>query len=221
MPVSSFTSVFFAKTFNKLFNPTDMMINVMLNNLLERFSKLSEKLGNKDSNISGTNNKTNVLSGTNNKRKILSDYLSNNNDYKFKNQKIDPKYKNVSEKVKNTVKNVAQAEGLDPNLLMAVIKTESNFNPRAKSSAQCKGLMQLKDSTAAEVAEELGMGQNFDVYDIETNIRLGARYLKKMLKKFNGNVKLALAAYNAGPNAVKKYGGVPPYKETQNYVVGS
>jgi soluble lytic murein transglycosylase-like protein len=105
----------------------------------------------------------------------------------------------------------AQKYGLDPALLRGLIRQESNFDPNAGSPAGAQGLCQLMPGTAA------GLGVT-DIHDPVQNIDAGARYLRQQLDAFGGDVTKALAAYNAGPGAVRRYGGVPPYAETQHYV---
>jgi soluble lytic murein transglycosylase-like protein len=101
---------------------------------------------------------------------------------------------------------------LNPDFVRAVIQAESAFNPQARSIKGAMGLMQLMPATAAEYRVT-------NAYDPVQNIRAGVAYLKSLMTRFNDDVSLALAAYNAGPNAVEKYGRtVPPYKETRNYV---
>ncbi|HRV90547.1 MAG TPA: lytic transglycosylase domain-containing protein [Anaerolineae bacterium] len=111
----------------------------------------------------------------------------------------------------NLITAAAQRYNLDLSLLKAVVQAESNFSATAVSKAGAKGLMQLMDGTA----RELGV---VDSFDPAQNIDGGARYLRNMLDRYQGNEMLALAAYNAGPGAVDHWQGLPPYSETQVYV---
>ena len=107
---------------------------------------------------------------------------------------------------------------VEENLIYALIKAESNFNPDAVSHQNAKGLMQLMQSTAEDLAKKSKINlNNENILEPEVNIQLGTQYIASLLNKYDC-VEVALAAYNAGPGAVDKYDGVPPYKETQNYV---
>ena len=113
--------------------------------------------------------------------------------------------------IQTAVDQAARKYNLPAALINAIIQAESNFQVRAVSPAGARGLMQLMPSTA----EELGVT---DPFDIDQNIDGGTRYLRQMLSRFDGNLQLALAAYNAGPGAVAKYAGAVPYPETKRYV---
>lgn len=106
----------------------------------------------------------------------------------------------------------ASTYNVDVNLLKAIAKQESNFRTDATSSSGAQGIMQLMPATAQGLGVE-------DAYDPYQNIMGGAKLISKLLKQYNGDVSLALAAYNAGSGNVAKYGGIPPFQETQNYVV--
>jgi len=110
------------------------------------------------------------------------------------------------------IRAAAERYGLDADLIHCVIAMESNFNPKAVSRKNARGLMQLLPQTAAQLGVH-------DIFDPKENVEAGARYLKELLGKYNNNMTLALAAYNAGPERVEQYGRrVPPYPETLLYV---
>jgi len=113
--------------------------------------------------------------------------------------------------VASWVRLLAPEYGLDPNLILAIIQTESNFNPRARSPKNAQGLMQLLPETAARFGVK-------DTTNPMQNLHGGMAYMRWLLSFFQGDLKLSLAAYNAGERAVEKYLGVPPYRETQDYI---
>ena len=115
------------------------------------------------------------------------------------------------QQIASWVRLLAPDYGLDPNLILAIIQTESNFNPRARSPMNAQGLMQLIPATAARFGVR-------DTTNPVQNLHGGMAYMRWLLSFFQGDLQLSLAGYNAGERAVEKYLGVPPYQETQQYI---
>jgi len=132
-------------------------------------------------------------------KKIFADVVSELSIEKLKFQKV--------------IHDAANENNLDPKLVNAVIEQESKFNPNAVSDSGALGLMQLMPGTA----QQLGVKNPLNPIE---NVRAGTKYLSSLLNRYQGNVVLALSAYNAGPGNVDKYKGVPPFEETKNYVRG-
>ena len=144
----------------------------------------------------------------------LKQFFKRQQLHKFdKKKKVLPRStsKNPSYQIIQLINQIATQHDIDPALVNAVARVESNFNPRAVSPKGALGVMQLLPSTAKRFDVH-------DVYDPKQNIEGSVRYLKFLRNMFSGNIPLMLAAYNAGENAVKKYNGIPPYTETQNYI---
>jgi soluble lytic murein transglycosylase-like protein len=127
----------------------------------------------------------------------------------FREVKLD--YKAYFDRYDSIIKDASLKHGVDSSLVKAVIRAESDFDKDAVSKAGAQGLMQLMPETAKKMAVK-------DCFDPGENIHAGVRYLKRQLQNFQNDVKLALAAYNAGESAVRKYGRIPPYEETQTFV---
>lgn len=165
-----------------------------LQSILERIQSIRDRF----SPFQGSEDKFYSLTKTNSFEEILNNNLQRNNS--LQNTKFD-----------NIIEEKAYKYQVDPKLVKSIIKVESNFNPKAISPKGAMGLMQLIGSTAREMEVK-------DAFDPQENIEGGVRYLKYLLKEFNQNIPLALAAYNAGPQRVKEFQGIPNIKETQNYV---
>lgn len=143
-------------------------------------------------------------------------YYPNTNVHSYSNwganeASVLPSYSNTKDAYDHIIRNAAQMYGVSEGLIKAIMHTESGFNPSARSPVGAQGLMQLMPATA----------RRFNVtnaYDPVQNIHGGVKYLSWLIKRFKGNTQLALAGYNAGEGNVDKYGGIPPFRETQDYV---
>ncbi len=157
-------------------------------------------------------------------QRFISDKPMQRDGYRLQHQRQDVKYaghlmagrertiaNQASGFYDHYIRRSSERFGLDPALVKAVIRVESNFNPYAVSPKGARGLMQLMPTTAAQY-------QEYDLFSPVANIDVGARHLSYLLERYASDVTLALAAYNAGESNVERYGGVPPFRETQNYV---
>jgi soluble lytic murein transglycosylase-like protein len=170
-----------------------------------KFSEILQQVLEENNNLPGQDNlleynKINQLAGTKNDNKELLELL-------YKNLKTKSGSSNVSQ----VIDEASHLYHVDKSLIKAVIQQESQYNPEAVSPKGAMGLMQLMPQTA----EILGVNNPFDVRE---NVMGGTRFLKALLNKYDNDLNLSLAAYNAGPEAVDKFGGIPPYEETENYV---
>lgn len=149
-------------------------------------------------------------------KKISITYYPDSNIHHYNNwgkteSSVLPSFSKNKNAFDSIISHASQKHNVPEGLIKAIMHTESSFNIHAKSSVGAEGLMQLMPATAKHL-------NVLNTYNPEENIHAGAKYLAALLKQFNGDTRLALAAYNAGAGNVNKYGGIPPFKETRNYV---
>ena len=184
-----------------------------LNSIIHRIDELNMRFGiNTAANYQENVNKTAATGGVEQEKpqRLENGSFATELDKAMSMESIGAVGLNISGDTNSLIKEAAARYQVDPRLVAAVAQTESGGNQEAVSPAGAVGVMQLMPETAA------GLGVN--PYDKRQNIEGGAKYLRQMMDTFGGDVQKAVAAYNAGPQAVKEYNGIPPYRETQDYV---
>ena len=183
-----------------------------LNSIIHRIDELNMRFGINTANYQENVNKTATAGGVEQEKpqRLENGSFATELDKAMSMESRGAEGLNISGDTNSLIKEAAARYQVDPRLVAAVAQTESGGNQEAVSPAGAVGVMQLMPETAA------GLGVN--PYDKRQNIEGGAKYLRQMMDTFGGDVQKAVAAYNAGPQAVKEYNGIPPYRETQDYV---
>ncbi len=183
-----------------------------LNSIIHRIDELNMRFGINTANYQENVNKTAATGGVEQEKpqRLENGSFATELDKAMSMESRGAVGLNISGDTNSLIKEAAARYRVDPRLVAAVAQTESGGNQEAVSPAGAVGVMQLMPETAA------GLGVN--PYDKRQNIEGGAKYLRQMMDTFGGDVQKAVAAYNAGPQAVKEYNGIPPYRETQDYV---
>lgn len=183
-----------------------------LNSIIHRIDELNMRFGINTANYQENVNKTAAAGGVEQEKpqRLENGSFATELDKAMSMESRGAVGLNISGDTNSLIKEAAARYQVDPRLVAAVAQTESGGNQEAVSPAGAVGVMQLMPDTAA------GLGVN--PYDKRQNIEGGAKYLRQMMDTFGGDVQKAVAAYNAGPQSVKEYNGIPPYRETQDYV---